>query len=319
MVAGKEHMTQKIITILGGTGFVGRYVVKHLADKGYTLRIVARNPDAALHLKTAGNVGQIVLVKGNIARPDTLSPLLTGSYAVINLVGILFESGKQNFAALHAQGAEKLALAAKSKGVKRFIQMSSLGVDRAIASHYARTKALGERAVLAAFPDATILRPSVIFGPEDNFFNQFACMASIAPFLPVIGGGKTKFQPVYVGDVARAICACIEQAGTAGQIFELGGPQVMSFREIFEYILKITRRRRKLLTMPFAVASAIAPLAQFLPPPFKFTSDQVNLLKYNNVVSRDHKTLADLGITPTAVEMVVPEYLDRFSKSNKAA
>lgn len=311
-------MTQKLVTIVGGGGFVGRYVVRALAREGYRLRVIVRNPEGAASLRTAGDVGQIWLENGNLARPETLNGKIEDSFAVINLVGILFESGRQNFTSLHAQGAEKLAQMAKAAGVERFVHMSSLGVEKASGSDYARSKILGERAVRAAFPQASILRPSVIFGPEDNFFNQFACMATLSPVMPLIGGGKTKFQPVYVGDVAQAVAACLSRDDAPGQVFELGGPQTYSFREIIEFIMKTTDHKRKTLALPFALASTMAPLAQFLPPPFKFTGDQVKLLKYNNLVSRDYKTFADLGINPAAVEMVVPEYLQRFRRKKAA-
>lgn len=311
-------MTQNhIITLIGGSGFLGRYVVRRLAKAGYRLRIICRNPDAAAHLKTAGDVGQIALVAGNIARPETLRGKLDGSFAVINLVGVLFESGSQNFTTLHARGAELLAMAAKSAGAARFIQISSLGVDLAVDSAYARTKLLGEKAVQAAFPGATILRPSVVFGPEDNFFNQFAQMASLAPALPLIGGGHSKFQPVYVDDVAAAVEACLAHEETIGETYELGGPRTYSFREILEYILRITGRKRWLAPLPFSLASIIGAAGEFLPKP-PLTRDQVRLLKYDNVVSSGAKNFAHLGITPTAVETIVPSYLARYNRKAAA-
>ena len=306
-------MEQRVITIIGGTGFVGRYVVKLLASAGYTLRVISRHPDAALALKTSGYVGQIVLTKGNIADPQTLAGQLKGSYAVINLTGILYESGKQTFAHIHAQGSEKLAQLAKSAGVKRFIQMSALGVDNAPTSHYARTKLLGEKAVFSAFPEATILRPSVIFGPEDNFFNQFATMACLAPALPLIGGGQTRFQPVYVGDVARAIEACLTRADCRGETYELGGPLTYSFKDILEYICKMVHSSRPLVNIPLGIASIMGTACQYLPKP-PITRDQVELLKYDNVVQHGAKTLANLGINASAVELIVPEYLSRFHR-----
>ncbi len=302
-----------IITLIGGSGFLGRYVARRLAKAGYRLRIICRNPDAAAHLKTAGDVGQIALVAGNIARPETLRGKLDGSFAVINLVGVLFESGKQNFTALHAKGAETLALMARDSGAQRFIQISSLGVDRAADSAYARTKLLGEKAVLAAFPAATILRPSVVFGAEDNFFNQFAQMASLAPALPLIGGGKTRFQPVYVDDVAAAVEASLNDETTMGETYELGGPRVYSFREILEYILRTTNRRRYLAPLPMALASMIGAASEILPRP-PLTRDQVRLLKYDNIVSPGARSFAHLGITPTAVETIVPGYLARYNR-----
>jgi NADH dehydrogenase len=335
-----------IITLIGGSGFLGRYVVRRLAKAGYRLRIICRNPDAAAHLKTAGDVGQIALVAGNIARPETLRGKLDGSFAVINLVGVLFESGSQNFTTLHARGAELLAMAAKSAGAARFIQISSLGVDLAVDSAYARTKLLGEKAVQAAFPGATILRPSVVFGPEDNFFNQFAQMASLAPALPLIGGGHSKFQPVYVDDVAAAVEACLAHEETIGETYELGGPQVFSFREIIGYVLKTQSRHvpnpigffafilwltfffpyifyrywndgRLLIDIPFQAASIIGAASEMLPKP-PLTRDQVRLLQYDNVVSSGAKNFAHLGITPTAVETIVPSYLARYNRKAAA-
>lgn len=310
-------MEQKVVTIVGGTGFVGRYVVKLLASAGYTLRVIARNPDAALQLKTAGDVGQIVLQRGDLADPDSLAGKIDYSYAVINLVGVLFESGRQNFTNLHAQGAERLAQIARAAGVPRFIHMSALSVDKARTSKYARTKLLGEKAVLTAFPEATIIRPSVIFGPEDNFFNQFARLATFAPALPLIGG-RTRFQPVYVGDVAKAIHACLARPETRGQVYELGGPQTYSFRQLLEYVLQVTGRKRALLPVPFGIASAVGTGAELLPHP-PLTRDQVKLLKYDNVVSPGAKTFANLGISPTALEVVVPDYLARFNSHKMAA
>ncbi len=310
-------MSQQVVTIVGGTGFVGRYVVKRLAAAGYTIRVISRHPDAALHLKTAGSVGQIVLEGGDLANPDSLIGKLDYSYAVINLAGILFESGRQRFDRLHAHGTEKLAQMAKAAGAERFVHVSALGVDQAAGSHYARSKMLGEKAVLAAFPEASILRPSVIFGPEDQFFNQFAAMACLAPALPLIGGGHTKFQPVYVGDVAKAVAACLMRPETQGQIYELGGPHIYSFHEILEYILRTIGRKRVLLPIPFPLAMFKAFFLELMPRPL-LTRDQVKLLKHDNVVSPDALTFADLGIAPTAVEIVVPEYLARFSKKAAA-
>lgn len=310
-------MHNKIVTVVGGTGFVGRYVVKLLASRGYLIRVVARNPEVALHLKTAGEVGQIVLVAGNLARPDSLIGKLDNSWAVINLAGILFESTRQDFSAVHAKGAEKLAQLAKPAGAERYVHMSSLGVDKMVKSKYARTKAMGEKAVRAAFPEATILRPSVIFGAEDQFFNTFAGMARLH-FLPVIGGGRTKFQPVYVNDVARAVVAALENDAHGGNIYELGGPTVYSFRELLEYVGKATGRRPALVPIPFGLASFIGYFTQHLPRP-PITHDQVMMLEHDSVVNAGMKTFADLGITPTALEAVVPGYLARFAKGGLAA
>lgn len=308
---------QKIITIVGGTGFVGHYVVRQLARSGYTIRVISRNPDAALELKTSGDVGQIVLMKGDLAKPESLAGKLDGSYAVINLVGILFESGRQTFTRLHAQGSEKLAQLAKAAGAKRFIHVSSLGIDKA-SGQYAHSKAVGEKAVLAAFPEATVLRPSVVFGPEDNFFNQFAAISSLAPVLPLIGGGHTRFQPVYAGDVAKAIETCLTRDDVQGQVYELGGPQIYTLKEIFEYILKITGRHRALLPIPFGIASIMGTFGEILPRP-PLTRDQVTLLRHDNVVSAGARTLSHLDIHATAIDVIVPDYLARFRKGGKLA
>lgn len=311
-------MKQKIITIVGGTGFLGRYIVRRLAKAGYTLRIVTRHPELALHLKTAGDVGQIVLMSGNLAKPESLVGKLDHSYAVINLVGVLYESGSQKFITLHARGAEKLAQMAKAAKVERFIHISALGVDKAIESHYARSKVLGEKTVLAGFPEATILRPGIIFGAEDNFFNQFARLASLLPALPVIGGGNTRFQPVYVDDVARAVEICLSRGDVKGHIYELGGLQTYTFRELLQYVLDITEKKCSLLGVPFGLASLIGAVSELLPKPM-LTRDQVTLLKYDNVVSPNARTFANLGIAPLSLDMVVPEYLARFHRQQAAA
>lgn len=316
---------EKIITIVGGTGFVGRAVVAHLAKEGYRIRIIARNPNAALHLKTAGDVGQITLESANLAKPESLVGKLAGSFAVINLVGVLFEKGGQKFATLQAQGSERLAKMAAAAGVSRYIHMSALGVDKASGSEYARTKLMGEKGVLAAFPSATILRPSVIFGPDDNFFNQFAAMASLSPFLPLIGGGSTKFQPVYVGDVAEVVALALSRDDLAGQILELGGPKTYSFKQILEYVNVLVPCKsssvfapfRFYFPMPFGLASAVGFIGEFAPRP-PITRDQVKLLKYDNVVSANAKGLDYLRIEATAVETIVPEYLARFNPKKVA-
>lgn len=301
-----------IITVFGGTGFVGAYVVKELAKTGAVIRVVSRNPDRALELKTAGSPGQIGLMQGNIRNHESVKKAVEGSDVVINLVGLLFEQGKQNFSAIHAQAAESLAKAAKNAGVKRFIHMSALGVDKSSHSKYARTKLNGEKAVVAAFPGATVIRPSVIFGAEDNFFNRFARMAVCMPFLPLIGGGKTKFQPVFVGDVARAFAAVVGDDTTAGKIYELGGPSVYSFHDLMDITLSILGRKRILLPVPFFVASLEAALLELLPHPL-LTRDQVQLLKRDNVVSGATLSFKDLKLTPVNLESVVPGYLARYS------
>lgn len=305
------HMDQKLITLIGGSGFVGRYAVRELAKAGYRLRVVCRRPEDAQHLTTAGDLGQIALMRGDMARPETVMNALKGADAVVNLVGILYERGSQRFNALHAQGAERIAQAVKQKGIPSLIHISALGVDRAIGSQYARTKMLGENAVRAAFPEATVLRPSVIFGTEDNFFNQFARMATLSPCLPLIGGGETLFQPVYVVDVAKAIRRCLEEPACRGKTYELGGPDVYTFRQLMQYILKVTGRKRCLVPIPFGIANVMAFFTERLPKPL-LTRDQVRLLRYDNIVDSAALTFASLGMQPTPVELVVPEYLARF-------
>ncbi len=303
---------QKTVTVIGGAGFLGKYVVRQLARTGYRVLVVCRKPAAAAALKTAGDVGQVIPVRGNVRDIDSLKPALVQSDAVVNLTGILYESGKQKFTTIHAQAPEKLAQMAASFGIKHFVHVSALGVDKATGSKYARSKVLGEKAVLAALPTATILRPSVIFGPEDNFLNQFACMANISPALPLIGGGQTRFQPVYVADVASAVDACLKRPDAMGQIFELGGPQTYTFKEILEMIMRITGKHRRLVNVPFGMAGIAGTFGELLPRP-PLTRDQVQLLKHDNVVSPSTKGFAALGISPVAMDVVAPEYLSRFS------
>lgn len=305
---------QHIIAVIGGSGFVGRYVVQHLARAGYRIRVMARNPDAALALKTAGDPGQVSLVSGNITRPETLESAVAGAFAVVNLVGILFEKGDQNFTALQTKGAGDLAKIAKSAGAEHFIQISALGVDKAFGSAYADSKLAGEKAVLAAFPEATILRPSVIFGAEDQFFNQFAAM----PVLPLIGGGKTRFQPVYADDVAKAVVACLGHEDSKGQIYELGGNTTYSLHALLDFVQETLRTKKPMLRLSFGMASLVAlkceiafKLIPLLRRPL-LTRDQVKLLKHDNVVSPGAKTFANLGITPQPLETIVPKYLARY-------
>lgn len=301
------------IAIVGGTGFLGRHIVKHLADAGYTLRVIARHAPEAVHLKPLGVPGQITLIPADITQPKTLSAALHGVDIVINLVGILFERGRQQFSAIHAQGAESLAKIARQQGVTQFISVSAIGVDKSVNAKYARTKATGEKAIRGAFPEATILRPSILFGPEDNFFNQFARLGAISPALPLIGGGHTKFQPVFAGDVARAVLAVIRRPDTAGKTYELGGPEVMTFRDVLETIARITGNTPCLIPLPFDLAMAGALLTEWIPTP-PLTRDQVRLLKSDNVVTPGALGFADLGIQPTHPDLVLPSYLERFAR-----
>lgn len=310
-------MKGKLVTVFGGSGFIGRHLVQRLAASGARVRVAVRHPRDAHFLQPMGDVGQIAAVPASVTRKKTIPAAMAGADAVVNLVGILYQSGwRRSFRAVHYQGAGNVAHAAREAGVERLVHMSALGADPKSRAKYARTKAAGEEAVRKAFPEASIVRPSVVFGPQDGFFNLFASMARFSPFLPLIGGGHTKFQPVYVGDVADAIMKCLADPGTDGQTYELGGPTVYSFREILELIMRETGRERILLPLPFWLASLEATFLQLLPNPL-LTRDQVKLLKHDNVVSGDLPTLADLGIEATAAETIIPTYLDRYRRGGR--
>ncbi|HEV2674043.1 MAG TPA: complex I NDUFA9 subunit family protein [Aliidongia sp.] len=299
-------------TVFGGTGFIGRYIVKRLAQRGVTVAVVGRHARRGNYLQPMGDVGQIVLVNGDIRDEELVMAAVGGSELVVNLVGILAQSGRQRFDALQHEGAHRIARASASAGVDRFIQFSAIGADAASASLYAKSKAEGEIAVRSAFPSATILRPSIVFGPEDQFFNRFAAMTRLSPFLPLIGGGETRFQPVYVGDVANAAMVVLDRPDTAGQTYELGGPHVYSFAELMRIMLReIDRPNFPLVSIPFGLATFQAAILEHLPGRL-LTRDQVLLLKSDNVVSPGAKTLVDLGITPTAPEVILQSYLERF-------
>ncbi|HVI89833.1 MAG TPA: complex I NDUFA9 subunit family protein [Dongiaceae bacterium] len=299
-----------IVTVIGGSGFIGRYVVEKLAETGCRIRVAVRRPERALFLKPLGDLGQIEPVAVNIRHRASLESAIFGASAVVNLVGILFESGAQRFAAVQAAGAGTVAEVARSAGVARLVHVSAIGADPASPAAYARSKADGEARVRTAFPAATILRPSIVFGPEDNFLNRFAGMAALSPVLPVVGG-KTRFQPVYVGDVAQAVVAALQQPGAAGGLYELGGPHVYAFRDLLKRMLVWIDRRRYIIDLPFAIASLQAAFLQLLPTP-PLTLDQVRMLRRDNIVAPGAKGLADLDITPTPVEMVAPLYLARY-------
>ena len=306
-------MRNRRTAVLGGSGFIGRYIVKRLAARGEVIAVGCRNAEAAKYLKPLGDVGQIVPLNVGIGDEALLPAFLAGNDSLVNCVGILRESGAQTFELVHHTGPARLARFAREAGVDRFIHVSAIGADPRSSSAYARTKAAGEQAVRDAFPTVTILRPSVVFGPEDQFFNRFAAMATVSPVLPLIGGGETRFQPVYVGDVADAVVACLEDSATAGRIYELGGPKIYSFREVLELVLSEIRRKRRFIDLPFAVAAFQAKLMSILPSP-PLTPDQVELLKGDNIVSSGAVTLASLGLTPTPAEVVLPTYLDRFRR-----
>ena len=300
-------------TVIGGSGFLGRYIVRRLAEQGTRIRVAVRHPNQALFLKPMGDVGQILPVQANLRFPDSLDRAVEGSDTVINLVGIMHQSGRQTFDEIQAKGAGAVAEAAAKTGASSLVHVSAIGADGQSRAAYARSKAEGETAVREAFSDAVIIRPSIVFGPEDDFFNRFAAMARLWLALPLVGGGHTRFQPVYAGDVADAITAVIGDPTAAGGTYELGGPHVYSFREIMELILAEIQRSKPLIPLPFAMAKFMGFFAQMLPNP-PLTPGQVELLKTDNVVSADARTLADLGISATPVETIVPTYLHRFRK-----
>ena len=312
-----------VVTVFGASGFIGRYVVREIAKTGARVRAAVRRPERAGFLKPMGDVGQIAPVAANIRDDASVAAAVDGADTVINLVGILLSSGRQNFAGVQAEGAARVATAAKASGAKTFIQMSALGADPDSESEYASSKGIGEQRVLEAFPGATVFRPSVVFGPEDDFFNKFAALARLAPALPLIGGGHTRFEPVYVGDVADAVAAVAIAPEKGGRVFELGGPATYSFRELMEITLKEIDRKRLLVPVPFPVAhvqAGLIELATLVPTLLKLgptpplTRDQVRLLRRDNVTSGDYPGLDDLGIDATALETIVPTYLRQYRR-----
>ena len=314
-----------LVTVLGGSGFVGRHTVRALARDRWRVRAAVRRPDLAGHLQPMGDVGQIHAVQANLRYPESVRRAVDGADAVVNLVGILAKSGAQTFHAVHVAGARAAAKAAREAGVKTFVHVSALGANRKSNARYGRTKAAGEAAVLEEFPGAVILRPSLVFGPEDQLFNRFAAMARVSPFLPLIGGGHTKFQPVYVGDVAAAVAAACASQAKADTIYELGGPDVVTFRELLDRMQEWSGRRRHYLRIPFMFAKLGALLTLPLPNSLRpLTVDQVRLLQRPNVVSeaatKENRTLAALGIVaPRTMASVVPAYLERFQPHGQFA
>lgn len=323
-------MTRRVVTVFGGSGFIGRHVVGQLAALGLTVRAAMRDPVAGALLRPMGEVGQVNPIRADITNATQVRAAVAGADAVVNLVGILTERGKRDFHAIHVQGAANVAQAARDSGVAQMVHLSALGADIASPAAYARSKAEGEQAVRAAFPAAAILRPSVVFGPDDDFFNRFAALARLSPVLPVFtrdgfrlgctdtgcaldlfGSGGPAFQPVHVGDVAQAVAACLTRPELAGRTFELGGPRRYTMKEIMELVLGASGLKRRLLPLPFAVAGLQAALLKLLPNP-PLTPDQVALMRTDNVVNGTLPGLADLGITPTSCEAVVPTYLKRY-------
>ena len=307
--------TRSVATVFGGSGFIGRYVVKRLTHKGFVVRVAVRDTEGALFLKPMGAVGQVVPLYASLTNEATVHRAVDGADLVVNAVGILAEQRKGDFERIQAEGAGMVARLAARSGVGSLVHISAIGADPQAASQYAASKGIGERLVREGFADATVLRPSLVFGPEDRLFNRFAGMAQLLPFMPVICG-DTRFQPVFVGDVAQAIVAALSRQD--GRTYELGGPSTYSFKELMQLILRETGRKRALVPLPFAIAFLKAMFLQLLPNPL-LTVDQVRLLKKDNVVSPTAAGLADLGITPTSVEAVIPSYLWRYRAKGEYA
>ncbi len=321
--------TGRIVTVFGGSGFLGRHTVRALAQDGWRVRVATRRPDLAFHLQPLGKVGQIHAVQANVRYPASVAAALRGSDAVVNLVGILTEKGRQTFEAAHVFGARAIAGAAKEAGISNFAHMSAIGADAGSDSAYARSKAHGEAAVREAIPGAVILRPSIVFGPEDDFFNRFAAIARFSPALPLFGGGAARFQPVFAGDAAQAVARVLGGAAKAGAIYELGGPQTRSFRELMQFVCDTIGRKRLLAPVPlsighwFALATEIGNTLSFglQSKLLLVTRDQIKLLGHDNVVgaaaAAEGRTLEGLKIQPESMESIVPGYLTRFRRAGQ--
>lgn len=315
---------QGLVTVFGGSGFIGAQVVRALAKRGYRVRIAVRRPNVSYRMRVLGEVGQIELVQANLRNGPSIARALDGAEACINLVGVLYEQGRQRFQTLHAKGAEDVATAAASRGITRFVQMSALGADLDSGSKYARTKAMGEDAVRKAIPQAVIIRPSVVFGIDDSLFNRFASLASLAPVIPLPGGGETRFAPVHVGDLAQAIVNALADPACAGKTYEIGGPRIYTYRQMMELTLAEIHKRRALLPLPWGAAKLLGELAELpskvLPIPPVLTADQVAMLKTDAVPSPGMPGLKQLGVTePVAVEGIVPTYLYRYRRGGQFA
>jgi uncharacterized protein YbjT (DUF2867 family) len=312
-----------LITVYGGSGFLGRHVVRALAKRDYRIRVAVRRPELANFLQPLGRVGQIHAVQANLRHAPSVEAAARDASVLVNLVGILGEGGRQRFDAVHTYGAEQVALAASAHG-GHLVHVSAIGANEHSPSHYARSKAAAERLVLAALPQTVIMRPSILFGPEDDFFNRFAALARMSPVLPLVGGGLTRFQPVFVGDVARAVADGVDGVDGKlgpGTIYELGGPEVKTFKQLMQYVLATIERKRLLVPVPFFAARLKAMVLQFAPPPLTLTPDQVELLRVDNVVSEaakaEGRTLPGIGIEPESIEAIVSSYLWRFRKAGQ--
>ena len=307
-------MSTPTATVFGGSGFVGRYTVGELARRGYRVRVAVRRPDRALFLKPMGDVGQVTPMAANIRDDASVAAAVEGADAVINLVGVLYEAGPQRFQAIHAEGAGRIARAAAAAGVERLVHVSAIGAAPDSPAAYARSKAAGEEAVRGAFPAAVVVRPSIVFGIEDDFLNRFAWIARLAPAIPLIGGGNTRFQPVYVGDVASGVAHIAGDPEISRRTYEFGGPEVLSFRELMETMLRHIGRRRLLLPVPGILAMLPAGLMELSPFPPMLTRDQIRMLASDNVASADAPGLAELGLDPTPLDAVAPGYLARYRR-----
>jgi uncharacterized protein YbjT (DUF2867 family) len=323
MTSRLEH--GDLVTVFGGSGFLGRHAVRALARQGWRVRAAVRRPDLAGYLQPMGAVGQIHAVQANLRYPDSVRQAVEGALAVVNLVGVLAKSGPQTFDALHVAGARTVASAAHAAGAQALVHVSALGADKRAKANYARTKAEGEAAVLQEVPGAVIVRPSLVFGPEDQLFNRFAEMARMSPLLPLIGGGRTKFQPVYAGDVGAAIAAACGGRAKPGTVYELGGPEVITFRQLLDRTQAWSGRKRHYLRAPFWLAKLGALLTVPLPNSMRpLTVDQIRMLQRDNVVGQaaeaEGRTLAGLGVAnPQMIEAIVPGYLERFQPHGQFA
>jgi len=330
-MAGTPYVSDRLVTVFGGSGFVGRHVVRALAREGWRVRVAVRRPDLAWFLKTLGAVGQIEAVQANLRYPDSVRAAVAGASAVVNAVGIKRQSSRQNYDAVHVFGAAEIALAAAAEGASMLAQISGIGADPASTNLYIASKGRGEAAAREAFPGLVVLRPSVVFGPEDEFFNRFAALARLLPVLPLFGGGATRLQPVFAGDIGLATAHTLSDAAAAGKIYELGGPDVMTLREIVEHTLRVVERRRLLAPLPFPLARLLARSTEIasavslgkFPKALAITRDEIELLRFDNVVSAaaiaGGRAVRDLGIIPQSVETVTPSYLYRFRKTGQYA
>jgi uncharacterized protein YbjT (DUF2867 family) len=328
-MVGTDIAQDRIVTVFGGSGFLGRHAVRALAQRGWRIRVASRRPDLAFHTQPTGRVGQVNAVQANLRYPASVAAAMRGSDAVVNLVGVLTEGGRQSFEAVHTFGTRAILRAALDQGITNLVHVSAIGADPESGSAYARSKGRAEAIVRETLPGAVILRPSILFGPEDDFFNRFAAMARISPVLPLIGGGGTLFQPAYVGDVAEAVAKATLGEAAGGMPYELGGPAVRTFRELMEYVCTVTGRKRLLLPIPFGLARGPALLTELadklllgaFPKMMVMTRDQVKLLESPNIVSEaaiaSGRTLQGLGIEPRAMESIVPSYLYRFRKTGQ--